>query len=352
MVLTLAETNTTDLPATLAAARVAVAANPLGAEIPGTALVVASGSHYAELMARTKLGYTDQNGARRLWTVSKTPLYGPKGEEWPGAFGTRRDDTGEALGVVGARYEPLQSSQVAEAFDLTFAHIPPQWRPKLQNAGTLGSAKVFAQLAMAPELSALLRVPADRDSPTGAFLTLTNTHDGTSTAVLGATCVRIVCKNTWKMAHKQARKNGGFVLKHNPTTVKDYQKNATEWIKATAKGFAEQGERMRAYASKPLTSTVIYRAVDEILFGEVPNTKTRQQQANADAIIEMIEARDGQFVPTGDVTAYSLFNAVTAYTMHRRPARGSLAEQSETRLWRVLTDDEITPRAFAVIDAL
>ena len=67
----------------------------------------------------------------------------------------------------------------------------------IENAGALGAgaglgvggsdtkgARVFAQLALPAELSALLRVPSDRHSSKGAFLSSTNTHDGTSAAVV------------------------------------------------------------------------------------------------------------------------------------------------------------------------
>ena len=345
--------DSTNLPATLASARLALAAHPLSQALaPSPTALAVFGSHYADLLARSSLGYTTDAGQRRLWTVSKRPLHGPDGLVWPNAFGIQRDDNDERLAVVGPRYAPLQSQQVAEAFDVAFAHIPAPFRPKLERAGSLGgSGRVYAQLALPPELSGLLSVPSDRESPTGAFLTLTNTHDGTSTAVLGASCVRIVCRNTWQLAHSQTKARG-FALKHTVKNVKTYQESVTTWLKAVAEGYAAQGQRMRAYSAKPLSVGAVARAVDEILFGEVKETKTRQQKANADSIIEMIEGRDGQFVQTGEVTAYSVFNAFTAYTMHRKPARGELAAQTETRLWNVLTDDDIAPRAFVVLDAV
>ncbi len=178
---------------------------------------------------------------------------------------------------------------------------------------------MFAQLALPAELSGLLHVPADRDSPTAAFLTLTNTHDGTSSAVIGATSVRIVCRNTWQMAHGESKKRGGFVLRHTVKNVDEYRAKVAAWFKEINTGYRAQGERMRAFAARPMNSAAVDRAVAEILFGEV--LPAEAQKANAEAVIEMIEGRDGEFVPVGDVTAYSVFQAVTAYQMHRRPAR-------------------------------
>jgi hypothetical protein len=320
---------------------------------------------YEAQMAHTGLGYDVEGGTRRLWSVSKVPLYGPDGLAWPGAFGTRRDDTGARLGVVGARYKPLQNAQLAEALDLAFMHLPRELRPRVLNAGALGGgvgmgagdksgARVYAQLNLPDELSHLLSVPADRDSQTRAMLTLTNTHDGTSSAVIGASCIRIVCRNTWKMAHAESRRSGGFVLRHTVKNVDAYHQQVRKWFKEIASGYAAQGERLRRYATLPLRGQQVDDSVTHALFGEIlpADERTPKQQEKVDAVIEMVETRDGQFVPTGDVTAYTVFQALTAYEMHRRPARGELAEQTETRLWRVLTGDEVLPRALSHLDKL
>jgi hypothetical protein len=361
------EDTTALVPVSLAHARAGLAAHPLAPRSVGLARFEEAAPPYIDQMATSSLGHDTADGGRRLWTVSKVPLYSPDGTVWPGAFGTRRDDTGAALGVVGPRYKPLQNFQLAEALDVAFRHLPPSERPRIVNAGALGGgagfgagddttqgARVFAQLALPAELSGLLHVPADRHSPTAAFLTLTNTHDGSSAAVIGASCVRIVCRNTWQMAHGEAKRRGGFSLKHTVGNVDAYRAKVSSWFKEIGAGYRTQGERMRAFSARSMKANAVDAAVAEILFGEVlpVDEQTKAQKANAEAIIEMIEGRDGEFVAAGDVTAYSVFQAVTAYEMHRRPARGELPTQTETRLWRVLTDDEIIPRAFAVLDAV
>jgi hypothetical protein len=244
--------------------------------------------------------------------------------------------------------------------------MPPAFRPRIVNAGALGGgvgfgvgddetqgARVFAQLALPAELSGLLHVPTDKHSPTGAFLTLTNTNDGSSSAVIGASCVRIVCRNTWQMAHSESRRRG-FVLRHTVRNVDEYRARVSAWFKEIGAGYRAQGEKMRAYAGRSMNSAAVAAAVSEILHGEVlpPDDMTKAQKANAEAVIEMLETRDGEFVAAGDVTAYSVFQAVTAYEMHRRPARGALEAQNATRLWRVLTDDDVIPRAFKVLDTV
>jgi hypothetical protein len=355
-------TETETLPVPLATVRASMSAHPLAATVPTSrALATVAAVPYAQQLADAGLG----------WTVSKGPLYGPDGRVWPGAYGIRRNDTEAPLGTVGSRYVPLQNAQVAEALERMFAHLPGSMRPRLENAGALGGgsgngaagerhdvgARVFAQLAMPAELSALLRVPQDGESETSAFLTLTNRHDGGGSAVIGGSVVRIVCRNTFAMASREARAAGGLALRHtiNRTSSAAYREHVSKWLKSLGAAYAAEGERLRSYAARPMRSVDVVAAVTEILHGEVlaPEEQTRAQRAAVDAVIEMIEGRDGQFVPTGDVTAYSLLQSVTAYEMHRRPARGALEAQTDTRLWRVLSDDSDTiTRAFGTLDAV
>lgn len=349
------------VPVTLATARASLPAHPLS--LRPTALQVVDfddlrPANYAADLATAGLG----------WRVAKTPLYSSDGQVWPAAFGIRREDTGARLGVVGPQYTPLQNSDLGKALDLAFGFMPARLRPRVVNVGALGAgagmgvgnkategARVFAQLTLPNELSDLLRVPQDRDSDTHAFLTLTNTHDGSSTAAIGASAVRIVCRNTWQMAHAQSKANGGLSLKHTVRNVKTYQEQVGKWFRAIGQGYQTQGQRMRAYASKPMNVAAVNNAVSTILFGEVIEEprQTRQQKEKVAAILDMVEGRDGAFVPVGDVTAYSVLQAATAYDMHRRPARGELEAQTSTRLWRVLAgSDSVIPAAFATLDAL
>ena len=182
-------------------------------------------------------------------------------------------------------------------------------------------------------------------------LTLTNTNDGTTKAVVGASATRIVCRNTWQMAHADS-KVGGLVLRHTVGNVAAYREHVSRWYREIAQSYKAQGEKMRVYSARTLSAAVVDDAVSEILFGEVlpADGFTRQKREKVAAIIEMLEGRDGEFVSEGDVSAYSVLQAVTAYEMHRTPVRGELAAQSETRLWRVLQKNKTIPRAFAVLD--
>jgi hypothetical protein len=305
------------------------------------------------------------------WGVSKVPLYSAVGIAWPGAWGIQRDDTMAPLGVVGSRYKPLQNADMGAALDLAFGHLPSSMRPRIESAGALGAgpgmgvggrgvgARVFAQLALPAELSRLVQVRADKGSEVRAYLTLTNTHDGGGSALVGGSVVRIVCRNTFAMANAEIKRGAkagvGLRLRHTTAVIGAYREEVSAFLHAVAVGFKSQGERMNGYAGKKMLADAVRAAAVAILVPDFVEaggaTMTKGQTARVDAITEMVEGRDGRFVPTGEVTAYSVLQAALAYEMHRRPARGELAEQSETRTWRVLAADSDTiTRAFAVLD--
>ncbi len=346
------------MPAPLALARSGLASHPLA--VQSVALVRAAPT-YHEQAALTGLGYDTAEG-RRLWAVEKVPLCGPDGREWPGAFGVRRSDTGEAIGTVGSRYAPMQNADRCASLEDTFSHLPPSLRPRIENAGALGSgagvgrgarnvgARVFAQLNLPPEFSALLRVPQDRDSELRAFLTLTGANDGSAREVIGASVIRIVCRNTHAAASKEAKVKG-LALRHTSGPIGSYRDTVSTWLREVGAAYRAHGDLLRHYASKPMGSAAVALAASEILdVAPEATNRTKAQSANVDAIVDMIIGRDGQFVARGEVSAYSVLQAVTAYEMHRRPARGELAAQTETRLWSVLAGETVIPRAFAVLD--
>jgi len=150
------------VPMSLSLARQGLGQHPLARTTTALTTFTNVPSYDAQ-MAHTGLGYDVDGGARRLWSVSKVPLYGPDGLAWPGAFGTRRDDTGARLGVVGARYKPLQNAQLAEALDLAFMHLPQEFRPRILSAGALGGGIGMGATPPRPHWRAERSRPLPRD---------------------------------------------------------------------------------------------------------------------------------------------------------------------------------------------
>jgi phage/plasmid-like protein (TIGR03299 family) len=134
------------------------------------------------------------------WSVTKVPVFTQIGTEYvevPGKYATVREDSGDALGIVGEPYTVIQNE---EAF--AFADgLVDSGDAKYETAGSLrGGRQVWMMMAM-PE-----GVTVAGDEEIELYLALTNSHDGSSAVRAMATPVRIVCKNTLNFALQRAQR--------------------------------------------------------------------------------------------------------------------------------------------------
>lgn len=333
-------TDTLDMIPTLRDIAESRALSPLRSPSRVTELAPIDAPSYAEQIAAAGLG----------WTVSKAPLYGPDGCVWPGAYGVRRDDTGAPLGVVGARYTPAQNTgELADVLEAAFGRLPAQYRPRITHAASFrGGARVALSAQLPDEVSALLRVPRD-ESPMQARLSIMDSKDGGSSVQILPIAFRMSCENMLRAWH-EAMGDNGLSVRHTASVV-DVAARAERWIKEMASDLRVTGEMLRALDGRRLDSSTTTALVGEIL---EPDADKREETTSSlarkiGAVIELVETRDGIYVPAGEVTRYSVLQAVTAYARHRAPARGLLAEQSETRLERVISGDVVTSRAVEVL---
>lgn len=167
------------------------------------------------------------------WTVGKEQLYTADGVAPKGAYVTRRSDDKSILGVIGGRYMPMQNSelckeflQACEGFNLT--HITGH--------SVDGGRKVVLKARIGD-------IQIGKDT-VHRYITVSNTHDGTSQVKLGIFNKVLVCSNGMmrEMNHKELAKvkhttNAGEkmnwyirnipqVLKMEEEMMKNYQRLA------------------------------------------------------------------------------------------------------------------------------
>jgi phage/plasmid-like protein (TIGR03299 family) len=134
-------------------------------------------------------------GSNLQWEAEMRPLYFP---DTSGNFvrATNKNavvhsDWGNVLGIVSDNYEVFQNSDL-------FGKIDPLVQEQvvnIENTGFLAKGeRVYIQARMSQEYSVL-------GEQYGAFITLTNAHNGRQRAGLGVSMVRIVCENTFAMAN-------------------------------------------------------------------------------------------------------------------------------------------------------
>lgn len=125
------------------------------------------------------------------WTVSKQPLHLMDGTVVPDHFAVVRDDTKKPLGVVGKIYEPLQNPAAFSFFDAVVGSKEAIYH----TAGSLRGGQYVWILAKLP---GTIRVV--KDDLIEKYLLLTNTHNGSRSAKMLFTPIRVVCMNTHNVA--------------------------------------------------------------------------------------------------------------------------------------------------------
>ncbi|KAB2967371.1 DUF932 domain-containing protein [Zoogloea sp.] len=133
-------------------------------------------------MEAANLGYTVVK--KRL----KAVINGRQYSDVPNAFATVRIDTHQVLGVVGARYEPVDNRDAFSFFD----PLVDRNEAIYHTAGVLGRGEKIWLLAKLPDY---IKIGPKKD-PVEKFVLLYNSHDGSSHIRVKMTPVRVVCSNT------------------------------------------------------------------------------------------------------------------------------------------------------------
>lgn len=144
------------------------------------------------------------------WTVSKEPCFAELDGtriEIPDRFAVVRSDTKAALGVVGNFYEPFQNAACFEFIDGIIGDSGADF----ETAGAIDGGKRVWMMARLPR-----EICVAGDDVVNPYVLITNSHDGTSSARVIPTTVRVVCNNTLNLALRQNdRKGEGLKLWHS-----------------------------------------------------------------------------------------------------------------------------------------
>lgn len=116
----------------------------------------------------------------------------------------KRSDTGHTLSIMQSSYTTVSNARVFEITEaLLEAGRQAGIKVNYETAGSLDAGRRVWALAHMPER----HLPGD-PSPHLPYLFVATSHDGTAALRAGATCVRVVCANTEKMADQDMSKRG------------------------------------------------------------------------------------------------------------------------------------------------
>jgi phage/plasmid-like protein (TIGR03299 family) len=278
---------------------------------------------------------------------SETPSFirTPEGVEveMPGEFGVYRKDTNQGFKCVGNRYNIVQN---VEAFDF-FDSVVGEGQAIYHTAGALGRGEKIWILAKLPNDLVVKGVDVVEK-----YLTLVNTHDGSTCLQMFFSPVRVVCQNTLSAALSQKSENQ-IKIRHSGD-VKSKVKAAQEALKIAVKYYGDFEQIVGALADRALTKEEVERYFNVILFdnaeGDIERKKLNKQR---DELLNLFENGIGQKMPEIRHTAWAAYNAVTEYIDHHKTYKKE-AEQPTKRLSEIWfgSGADLRAKAFSSIVSL
>lgn len=269
------------------------------------------------------------------WTVEKMGLRTHDLSPVADHVAIRRSDTGRVLGIVGSDYQPLQN---AEAFEF-FRDLAGESQIRFETAGSFDQGGITWVQAKLPELSIRLG-----DDVNDSYLFISNGHTGNKTLTVAPTTLRIICRNTLRMAEAQnadARKRrhsleDGFTVRH----TKGMKEALADIRDAYAKTLRSHGATLQAYqhlASKRMTTKLTENFLSRVFEAGVGPDESDRAKTIRENRRERIEAILES--PTSKVrgtagSAFTLFQSAVEFVDHDRVTRTADGENAtEKRLF-------------------
>jgi phage/plasmid-like protein (TIGR03299 family) len=243
------------------------------------------------------------------WTVSKHQLTSPIDGRLIDSYGIFRDDNQNFLGNVGSVYEPIQNSAAGTALDIL---LEAEKGAHYESAGALGTGSKIWYLARVPHDFSITGT-ADKHE---TYLMFTSAHDGTESALIKLTTVRVVCQNTLNAALRQGM--ASLRVRHTASGTERLEA-ASKLIGGITATVKTLSDKLNILASRKVGKTEC-RQVMEKVFGEDWSASTKKKN-NAMEIARLFDSNDRDAIPEVRGTAYNLLNACTEWSDHYKGVR-------------------------------
>jgi phage/plasmid-like protein (TIGR03299 family) len=255
------------------------------------------------------------------YDVELAPLCTRDGIPVPQRKAVIRNDTQEALGVVGNNYVPIQNRHCFNFLDAVVAD-----GLRYHTAGALGRGERAWMLAKLPDV---LRV-GSTDDIVDRFLLLSNAHDGTASLRCFFSPIRVVCANTLTLAHKNGR-GDGIAIRH-VGDLAGKVRQAQEVLGLARRFYDSLQDQIDVLAGHYPTSAQL-TGYFESLYPDPAEGSNSRARGVREGLFRLFERGMGQDVPGVRHTTWAAYNAVTQYIDHGRSSRGSDPEErSSNRL--------------------
>lgn len=258
-------------------------------------------------------GISDIDEVLRLggidFEVQRTPvLFRPEGFDGPTKlvkeqFVNFRTDTGDALGVVGAKYHIIQNRQNFEFLQDLTGLDDIVW----ESAGALrGGSRVFVSMRLPDTITIDAEGINDQIIP---FIVAINSHDGSGQAQVVTTPWRPVCGNTERFAVRDAFTRWG--TRHTTNAAARFQQ-ARETLKLSIKYYDSFAREEEALAQTAITIDEFRKIANELWKPPADDAKQQAKTVHENRL----EKLTGYYAKNAGQlghTAYAAERAITEY---------------------------------------
>lgn len=274
------------------------------------------------------------------FTVTTVPaLYQWDGElrEHADQFHTVREDTGAALGAVGARYRPIQNRQGFEFLQELVGRFDVVW----ESAGVIrGGRRVFISIRLPESVTVDAEGINDVIVP---YVAVMNDHSGQGQFQCVVTPWRPVCANTERFAVRDAVTR--WAVRHTAGATNQI-KEARRTLGLSVQYFEQYAAEETALARTDIAVQEFHKAIADLWpLDDEASKRTRTNHAARLGALDEVFRTETERVGR---TAYAAERAITGYLDHvapRRPGQSMTEEIARATAALEGADDDMKTRA-------
>lgn len=280
------------------------------------------------------------------WQVTAGPLFDIAGNRLVKGQVITRSDNGHELAIVGPAYTPVQNADAASIFGPAIE----EFGVSIEVAGALGDGEVC--WALARLVNGDVDVTGQGDAVNGYAL-LKWGHDGSTGIVGSATGIRVVCQNTLALARSSAHSD--FVKIRHTASAQDRVVEARKLFTNLTKTLIATGDTFGKLAARELTAKDVIRYIESVFpadkDGKV-NDVTKQRRLTVAQLVQGgVGVEKATALTNGAPNAWSVYNAVTEYFDHVRPAEAKSKAGVENANVSALFGGNADAKAKALVEA-
>jgi phage/plasmid-like protein (TIGR03299 family) len=279
------------------------------------------------------------------WEVAAEPLFNAEGTRLHKGQVVRRTSDNRELAIVGPAYTVVQNRDAAGILDIAVS----DYGASIEVAGALGDGEVCWALARLQ--GGDTDVTGSGDNVNGYAL-LKWGHDG-STGVNGsATAIRVVCQNTLALAASSDKAT--FAKIRHTASANDRVKQARSLFTDLTKTLVATGDTFKQLAGKRLNAAQIVSYIESVFPGErgvVSDTLKARRATVSQLVFNGVGVDKATALTGGDPNAWSVYNAVTEYFDHVRPAEAQSVAGRDNANVSALFGGNADTKALALVKA-